>query len=447
MTLVGSEATEVELRGCPGSVRPQGGPQSACGYTQPEMESKRRVEPHSALGMALLLLCCAPAPAADLESDYPQWRGQRRDGAASAFAEPAEWPETLTRSWSIEVGEGYATPLVIGDVVYAFTRRVREEVLTAIELGSGREIWRTGYELDYTPGRPASAHGAGPKATPVYADSRLFTLGISGVVSGFDASSGELQWQTEAPEPAPFFSAASSPLVHEGLVIAHPGNYGPLTAFDAETGEVRWAAGKGGFFASPLVAELAGIRQLVTITQDSVIGVSPADGRVLWEHAWEGKAGGPMPVLHGEVVIVSGHNRGVAAFKPVHAGGEWSTATLWETKEASMYLSNPVVIDGVVYGFSHLSKGQFFALDAETGVTLWLGEPRQTENSAVVKAGDLLMLLNTDGQLIVTRGDRQAFTPIQRYTVSESATWAQPAVSANRILIKDTSLLTLWTLE
>ena len=411
------------------------------------MKSNRSIEPSIAYRIALVLVCCALAPAADLQSDYPQWRGQNRDGAASAFAEPPAWPDALTKGWSIEVGEGYATPLVVGEVVYAFSRAAGEEALTAIELGSGRETWRTGYELNYTPGRPAAAHGAGPKATPVYADGRLFTLGISGVVSGFDASSGELLWQTEAPEPAPFFSAASSPLVHEELVIAHPGNYGPLTAFDTKSGEVRWTAGEGGFFASPLVAELAGVRQVVTITQDSVIGVSPADGRVLWEHAWEGKAGGPMPVLHGDVVIVSGHNLGVAAFKPVQAGGEWSTETLWETKEASMYLSNPVVIDGAVYGFSHLSKGQFFALDAETGETLWLGEPRQTENSAVVKAGELLLLLNSDGELIVARGDRRGFSPLKSYSVSESATWAQPAISKNRILVKDTSSLTLWTVE
>jgi outer membrane protein assembly factor BamB len=396
---------------------------------------------------AVLIASASSAAAQSSPQDYPQWRGWNRDGAASAFTAPKAWPETLTRKWKVHVGEGYATPLVVGNTVYCFTRRDNDEVMAALDANTGKELWHTGYAAPYTPGSPAAAHGAGPKATPAFHDGKLFTLGISGIVAAFDASSGKLLWRTAAPSEHPFFSAASSPLVENGAIIVHPGNYGPLTAFDANTGEVRWATGDGGFFASPLIANLEGTRQVITVTQKNVIGVSVADGGVLWQYPWPGGAGGTMPVLYGETVIVSALNVGVAAFKPTRRNGKWMAAVVWETKDVSMYLSNPVVVGDALFGLSHRASGQFFALDARTGKVLWLGEPREATNTAVVKAGDLLFLLNDDAELIVARSSRTGFEPLKRYTVADSATWAQPTISGNRVFIKDVSSLTLWTLN
>ena len=181
--------------------------------------------------------------------DYPQWRGRSRDGAASAFIEPKLWPETLTRKWKVDVGEGYATPLLVGNTVYSFTRRNGNEVMAALDANTGNERWHTGYAAEYVPSSPAAAHGAGPKATPAFHDGKVFTLGISGIVAAFDATSGKLLWRTRAPAEHPFFSAASSPIADNGLIIVHPGNYEPLTAFDVNTGKVEWTAGDSGFFA------------------------------------------------------------------------------------------------------------------------------------------------------------------------------------------------------
>jgi hypothetical protein len=119
---------------------------------------------------------------------------------------------------------------------------------------------------------------------------------------------------------------------------------------------------------------------------------------------------------------------GVAAFKPVQRDGRWITDTLWEDKDVSMYLSNLVVIGETLFGLSQRAGGQFFAIDAGTGKVLWLGPPREATNTAVVKAGNLLFLLNDDGELIVARAGRTKFEPLKQYTVAESATWAQPAM-------------------
>jgi outer membrane protein assembly factor BamB len=377
--------------------------------------------------------------------DYVQWRGQQRDGSASAFVEPKQWPETLTRRWKVDVGEGYGTPLIIGDIVYVVTRLDGQEGVTAVDVSTGRQRWRSQYPAPYTPSQPAAAHGASPKATPLYHDGRIFTLGISGMVSAFDANSGKQLWQSAAPKEAPLYGAAVSPLAFRDLVIVHPGDYGALTAFDTRSGAVKWTAGSGGFFASPILVTLEQTPQVVSATQDFVIGVSP-DGRMLWRFPCDGKNGSTTPVLNNDTIIVNTPDR-VIAFRPRLRDGAWIVETMWETKDVSTYLSTPVVVNDVLYGLSTKQRGQFYAIDAKTGQVLWLGTPREADNTAVAKAGQLLFLLNDDAELIVARANRKAFDPLARYVVADSATWAQPTISGDRIFIKDVNTLALWTLR
>ncbi len=381
--------------------------------------------------------------------DYPQWRGRDRDGAASGFTEPKAWPEKLTLRWKAEVGEGYATPIVVGKTVYAFTRRDGAETLTALDAATGKIIWRTGYPAPYNAADAAAAHGAGPKATPLFYNGKLFTVGISGAVSAFNAETGKLLWQKPAPAEHPYFGMAASPIGDKDLVILHPGNYGPLTAYDADTGAVRWTANGNGVYASPVIVELGGVRQIVSMTQKSVISVAVADGAPLWEHPWKssGTDSAITPIVSGETIIVASQKMPVTALKPVRRDGKWVVEVVWENKEVSLFMSNPALIRDTLFGLSEKSSGQFFALDAKTGKTLWLGQPREASNTAVVKAVDLLFLLNDDAELIVARGSRTGFEPLKRYTVADSATWAQPAISGNRMFVKDVTSLALWTLN
>jgi outer membrane protein assembly factor BamB len=395
--------------------------------------------------VALVSVAAVALDAQRASRDYIQWRGAQRDGSASAFVEPKQWPDTLTRRWKVDVGEGYGTPLTVGGVVYVFTRLNEQEGITALDAATGRQRWRTSYAAPYTPSKPASAHGAGPKATPLYHDGRLFTLGISGIVTAFDARSGKQLWQTAPPNEAPFYGAAASPLGINDLVLVHPGDYGPLTAFDVRTGSVRWRAGSGGFFASPILVTLAGTMQVVSATLDYVIGVS-LDGRILWRFPYDGKNGSVTPVLNNDTLILNTPEK-VIAFRPRLRDDTWLVETQWETKDVSTYLSTPVVVDNVLYGLSTKQRGQFYAVDAKTGQVLWLGTPREADNTALVKAGKVLFLLNDDGELIVARGNRKAFDPIVRYTVADSPTWAQPMISGERIFIKDVGTLTLWTIR
>lgn len=321
--------------------------------------------------------------------------------------------------------------------------------MTALDAETGKELWRTSYPAPYAPATPAAAHGVGPKATPLFHNGRLYTLGITGIFSAFDAATGKLAWQKPAPPDHPSYGTAVSPVADKNLVIVHPGNHGPLTAFDANTGAVKWTGSDRGAYASPIVVELGGIRQVVTMTQGSVLGVSLSDGARLWEYPWLSRAtpSAITPIVYEEAVIVSSQAMGVTALKPTRRGGKWVVDVVWETRDVSLFLSNPVLVGDTLFGLSERARGQFFALDANTGKILWLGQPRQATNTAVVKAGNLLFLLNDDAELIVARSSRSGFEPLKRYTVADSATWAQPTISGNRIFVKDLTSLSLWTLN
>ena len=421
---------------------------------RPPTVERHGVEPRSPLRWllvagAVLIGCAGSARAQRAPQDYPQWRGLNRDGAASAFSEPASWPETLVRRWKVEVGEGYATPLVVAKTVYIFTRRNGTEVMTALDAETGHERWRTSYPAPYAPARLAAAHGVGPKATPLFHAGRLYTLGLTGIVSAFDADTGKLAWQTLAPLEHPTYGMAVSPVGDENLVFVHPGNHGPLTAFDAGTGAVQWTGTGRAAYASPIIVELGGFRQVVTMTENSVLGVSLTDGARLWEYSWRssGTPSAITPILYGDTLIVGGQAMGLIALKPVQRGGSWVVDVVWATNDVSLFLSNPVIVGNTLFGLSEKARGQFFALDADTGTVLWLGPPRQASNTAVVKAGNLLLLLNDDAELIVARSSRSGFEPLKRYTVADSATWAQPTISGNRVFVKDVSAISLWTLN
>jgi outer membrane protein assembly factor BamB len=336
---------------------------------------------------------------------------------------------------------------VVGGAVYVFTRRGNREVLSAHDVANAAIRWQSGYDAPYTPSAPTAAHGSGPKATPLFLDGRIITLGVSGIVAAFDRR-GRLLWRTREPTEHPVYSAAASPAGEGRLAILHPGNYDPLTAFDVESGRVTWTAGGPGAFMAPQVATLDGIRQVVTVTQAAVIGVDVETGALLWQYDWKGgSSGGIMPFVHDRTIIVSAAFSGVVAIEPKRQNGGWVVEKRWETADIEMYISHPVVVGTTLYGFSRRASGQLFALDVRDGRVLWLGEPRYAENVALAKAGDLLFVLKNDGELIVAKANAARFEPMKTYSVADSPTWAQPVIAGRRLFVKDARTLTLWTID
>lgn len=388
--------------------------------------------------------------------EWPRWRGPKGDGSVTAFTVPAAWPNQLKQNWKVTVGVGHSSPLVIGNRVYLHSRQAENEVAAAYDLNSGKIIWQDGYNVAYTMHPAATGHGKGPKSTPVYNDGRLYTLGITGVLSCYDTAKGKLLWRkdfaSQFKSTAPDYGTAASPIFDRGVVIAYFGGVasGALKAFDANSGEEKWSwNGDGPGYASPIVVETAGKRQIVTQSRQNIIGVSTDNGSLLWKIPFttEYVQNIVTPIQYKDLLIFSGLDKGVLAFRIDWRDNTWTPTMVWQNQDVSMYMNSPVLSGDLLFGMSHKNKGQFFCLDAASGKTIWRGEPRQGENAAMLIAGSTLFSLTNDAELIVAKTSDEGLKLIKKYPVAESPTWAHPAIVGKNVLIKDETTLTAWRLD
>jgi outer membrane protein assembly factor BamB len=242
-------------------------------------------------------------------------------------------------------------------------------------------------------------------------------------------------------------------MVDRGLLIVHVGGAkgGALTAFDPATGNPKWQwTGDGPSYGSPIVAELGGVRQVITFTLDNLVGVSAETGEQLWIRSFKApsQVNAGTPIVYRDMIIVSGQDLGITAFRASRQGGKWDTENVWENGDLFYRLSNSVIVGNALFGLSPQNRGQFFFIDAATGKTLWTGEPRAADNAAIAKAGNVLLILKASGELIVGDGSNTgALTPIRTYKVAEPPTWGAPSFSGNRIFVRDATGVSMWTTD
>ena len=404
----------------------------------------------TAVLMIGLVLLAYPSAALGI-ADWPQWRGQNRDGVVSDASIPRTWPKELKPEWKVTVGLGHSSPVVANGRIYVFARLADNEVVLCLDSVSGKEIWKSSQPAAYEMHNAARAHGKGPKSTPVLYQGNIYTLGISGVLSCHDTRNGNLKWRHEFsqqyPKTSPLFGTAMSPLVLNGRVIAHVGGHGKgaLTAFDAETGEVKWANEMDGpAYSSPIVVNMAGTRQVVTFMQKDFVGVDASTGKLLWKLPAKSQydENSATPLAYKDMLIFSREEQGVEAIRLVKQGETIVPVQVWSNKETQLFMNTPVLDGNLLVGLSARNKGQFFSIDADTGKTFWLGPGRIAENAAILNlGGKVLFLLTNDAKLVVLPATAKGFAPLAEYTVAESPTWAHPTVIGNRLLIKDESTL------
>ena len=386
-----------------------------------------------------------------LLADWPQWRGPARDGVASGFTAPATWPAQLTKKWEATVGAGHSSPVISGNRVVVHTRQGNRELVTAFDLASGKQLWQDGVDAPYTMNPAAGGHGPGPKSTPAIADGRVFTLGVSGIFSAHDLATGKLLWRKTAPAVPQEYGTSNSPIVDGTTVIAFLGGQkgGALTAMDAATGKERWQwTGDVPGYASPIIATFAGTRQLITQSETKVIGLSLADGALLWQVPLKTPYNQNIvtPLVSGGMLISAGLDNPTIAFRVTAAQGKgWTVTPAWQNDQVSMYMSSPAASGSTIFGLSNKNRGQFFAIDAASGKTLWLGKPREADNASIVRAGNFLLLSTTNSELIVARPSATAFEEVKRYSIADSATWSHPAFAGRNIVVKDVDKLIVWS--
>jgi outer membrane protein assembly factor BamB len=393
---------------------------------------------------------------AGVVAQYPQWRGADRDGVVAAANVPAAWPAKPARTWTQKVGDGYSTPVVAGERIFVHSRVEPEEIVTALDLATGKPIWTARYQAAFNKNKYASDMSKGPFSTPLVAGGMLYTLGASAVLSAFDEKTGALKWRKdwsqEIDTSRMFTGTAMSPIIAGGLLIVHVGDdaKGAFRAFDPMTGGERWAlAGHGPGYASPVVhgSGTAG-PQLITMTDKAVVGVEVKTGKLLWQIPFpdEWNENIVTPVFAADLLIISGTRKGTFGYR-LDAKGTAAPTQVWHAADLPMYMSSPVADGGYLYGFSNRRKGQVFCLDARTGAVKWTTEGRSGTNAALQIAGPNLVILTTEGELIVARKDPGKFEELHRYKVADSGTWAQPVLTGRDLVIRDATAVSLWSLR
>jgi outer membrane protein assembly factor BamB len=398
--------------------------------------------------LVVLLFASAQAPSAQ---DWAQWRGPSRNAVLPAASVPASWPASFAEAWRVEVGEGYSSPVLAGGRLYVHSRVDPQEVVTAVDAASGAVIWQQRYDAAFTKNQYAVRMAKGPNATPLVGGGRVFTLGVTGLLTAWDAASGAHLWRKDYTAQVDtsklFCGTSASPLLAGGLLVVQVGSDvhgGRIAGLEPASGETKWEwKGPGPGYASPMLIDVAGTPHIVTMTNSSVVGVDARNGSELWSIAfpddWHENI--VTPVWTGSTLIVSGVRQGTQAYRLAQVAGAWRATALWKNADVTMYMSAPVFGDGVIYGLGSKRKGHFVALDAATGAVKWTTEGREGDHASVLLSPAHVLFLTSTGDLVVANRNPDAFELVKKYDLANSETWAVPILLGREIVLREAAHL------
>lgn len=398
----------------------------------------------SALGIAGVVMSVQAQ--SKVTPDWNQWRGPNHDATIAAADVPASWPASYAPLWKVDVGEGYSSPVLAAGRVFIHSRKDPKELVTAVDARTGAVVWQQTYDAAFNKNGYAVKMGKGPNATPLVAANRLFTLGSSGHLNAWDASTGKSLWKRDFSATVDtsklFCGTSASPVLAGGNLIIQVGSDvkgGAVMALDPATGTTKWEwKGDGPGYATPLLISPQGRAQLAVVTNKSIVGIDVAAGKQLWSAPFpdEWHENIVTPVWTGQLLIVSGTRQGTHAYRI--SGADPGAATqAWKNTDVAMYMSSPVYADGMLYALNSKRKGQIVAMDAATGTVKWATEGREGDNAALLLAPKHVLFLMNTGTLVVAKRSATAFESDKKYELATSQTWATPLFVGGDVIIRD----------
>lgn len=386
------------------------------------------------------------APVASAQ-DWSQWRGPGRDGMIPAAVVPSQWPAAVSTAWAVEVGEGYSSPVVANGRAFLHSRRDPDEIVTAIDLATGKVAWQQKYQSEFKKNQYATRMAKGPNSTPIVIGARVYTLGVTGILTAWNIADGTVVWRNDYSSSIDtsklFCGTAMSPLLEGGSLIVQVGSDvhgGRVLALDPASGKERWVSnGLGPGYASPVAVTIDTVRQIITMTNGSIVGIDAGSGAALWSIPFpdEWHENIVTPIWTGSTLIVSGTRQGTHAYALTRAGGTWQPAPIWKNTDVTMYTVSPVFADGVIYAMSNKRRGHFVALDAETGTVKWATPGRDGNHASILQTREHVVFLTDGGAMIVAQRTPEGFKELRRYEVSKSATWSLPVFLPDGLLVRD----------
>ncbi len=382
-----------------------------------------------------------------IAEDWPDFRGTGRDGR-TAEAVGLGWgdsgPDVL---WERSVGPGFSNPVAAHDRVLLFHRVGDEEVLEALDRESGETVWKFAYPTHY---RDSFGFDPGPRASPVVAGGQVYTFGAQGVLSCVSFATGKKIWQIEANKQfgadKGYFGAAGTPLVDGSRVFLNLGGQdgAGIIAFDKDTGRELWRAlDHEAGYSSPVFATLHGEPRVLFFTREGIVITKP-EGEIVYQKHWRARmnasVNAAVPVVDGDVVFVSA-SYGTGAIALDFSDGD-EARELWSGEDSlTNHYASAVAKDGVLYGYHGRQEygPSLRAVELKTGKVLWNVDGFGA--GTVTLAGDTLLLLREDGELVAAPADAEAFQPVARAQVLAATTRAYPALSDGVLFARDEKTL------
>jgi outer membrane protein assembly factor BamB len=391
--------------------------------------------------LAALIAVCSLAHAAD----WPQWLGPNRNGVSTEKVAP--WQAALKVVWKQPLGEGHSSPVVADGHVFVHTKAkgAQAEEVLAFNAADGKLLWQKSYEREEYNG----FFGAGPRATPTVADQRVYTYGITGVLSCYEMGSGRLVWQVNALKefkaPKLIFGASCSPLVDGDLVLVNVGGKGAsIVAFHKDTGKTVWQKlDDGASYSSPIVFGKGKARQAVFLTQEGLLGLHPADGTLFWRFPLRDKwlESSVTPVRAGGLLVGSAISAGTVALRLKEGSEKWQASQAWKNGDLTCYFATPVPAGKdqlyLVTGSLKAKQAVLRCVETATGKELWKKGGVGTYHASLLRTGDgKLLMLEEKGNLVLFEPDAKEYRELARSRICGD-TWAHPAVANGRLYIRD----------
>jgi outer membrane protein assembly factor BamB len=410
------------------------------------------IRPDRIVSAVLLLVVALSYPAAAASaSEWPQWRGPDRDGRVPGTG----WPDSLSgleRSWRVELGRGYPGPVVGTDRVFVVESVDDETVaVRALALDDGSELWKQEWAGSGKVPFFARANGDWVRSTPVYDGETLFVGDMGEVLVAIDAESGDERWRVDLPTrhgtAAPDFGFASSPLVKGEHLFVQAAN--SLIKLDKRDGSTVWRrlAGSGkiqvsGAFSSPIIAEIAGVRQLVVLTRTTLYGVDPGEGTVLWSRDIPNFRGMNIltPVVWNDAILTSPYKERTFMLRVLRGADGFEVEESW-TNPATGYMSSPVVVGD--HAYLHLGNRRLDCIDLATGESRWRTESFGKYWSMAWQ-GDKILALDERGELLLIRADPSRFDLLDRRALGGDESWGHVAVAGERVLVRELEAISVY---
>jgi outer membrane protein assembly factor BamB len=383
--------------------------------------------------------------------DWAEFRGRDRAGVVHGIRIAADWQTRPPRLlWRQRVGPAWSSVIVVGDHLFTQEQRGPHEAVVCYDAGTGHERWIHQDIARFW----ETVSGAGPRATPTFANGQLFTLGGTGILNCLDAATGKLHWSRQIAEetsaPLPMWGFAGSPLVVDGNVIVFAGGPGErnLLAYRADSGEPSWAARAGpGSYSSPQFATLNGTAQCLLLSDRVLTSVDSRTGKVLWEFG-QSMAGAPRVlqpcVLSAtQLLVATLQGPGLTVIDVARDGDSWKVVERLTTTKMKPEFPDLVVHQGHAYGFD---TNLFCCVDLASGDRLWK-QGRYGRGQVLLLADQgLLLVLSEKGEAVLLKASPERHEELTRFQALEGKTWNHPVIAHGRLYVRNAEQMACYDL-